>query len=626
MRFLFPLWLICLLPQLALAQADALQAPESISHGFAALAREKASRSDALKKVESQLVLHIRQARGDADALALPVPQAVAGLPVVSEAGTVRVDIKAEVSPLLLDAISVASGRIHAQSAENGLIGAELPLAQIESIAGRPDVKSISISQGLIHNQQASVTADDIARSGVIAHAVDVARRRFGVSGKGVRIGVISDSVNSATVDYLAEAQAAGLLPEVDVIDPGVGVGEGTAMLEIVHAIAPEARLSFAPAGIGSTELVAAIEALVANNVDIIVDDITQVAAPPYQLDEVGIAAQDASEQGIFYFTSAGNTGNYVSGSSVNYEADFTPGDGPVLEPPYQDLHLFLPDVPGSWYNEALAGGVVCLFWSDPLGASTNDYDLGIFDSGLNLVGGSNTIQDGTNDPLECANVEAGQRIVVVRNPGAERRMIHIAISNFSARPGLAVITRGGIRGHQISDSVFAVASTSAFGADAPFDETDLVEPGSTDGFRRMFYAPDGTPFTPGDFLSTGGIVRQKPDVTAADGVFTTVFPQFFGTSAAAPHAGGIAALALEANPKITLEQMRSLFASTAIDIEEPGVDPTSGVGIIMAPALLEALLGARTVNMMGGVFAFVLAGALAHIVARRRRPKGIPH
>jgi hypothetical protein len=117
------------------------------------------------------------------------------------------------------------------------------------------------------------------------------------------------------------------------------------------------------------------------------------------------------------------------------------------------------------------------------------------------------------------------------------------------------------------------------------------VEYFSSDGPRRVFYLANGTPITPGNFSSTGGAVRQKPDVTAADGVATSVpgFGSFFGTSAAAPHAAAIAALLLSYNPTLTTTDVRSLLTSTALDTEAAGVDRDSGFGIVMAPAVLQA-------------------------------------
>ena len=81
----------------------------------------------------------------------------------------------------------------------------------------------------------------------------------------------------------------------------------------------------------------------------------------------------------------------------------------------------------------------------------------------------------------------------------------------------------------------------------------------------------------------------QKPDITAADGVFVTGagdFPgQFFGTSAAAPNAAAIMALIKSQNPGFTQTQLRSALFATALDIEAPGVDRDSGIGIVMAAA-----------------------------------------
>src|SRR5439155_6936209 len=87
---------------------------------------------------------------------------------------------------------------------------------------------------------------------------------------------------------------------------------------------------------------------------------------------------------------------------------------------------------------------------------------------------------------------------------------------------------------------------------------------------------------SPSNLLATGGIVRDKPDIAAADGVATTVpgFNPFFGTSAAAPHAAAIAALIKSYNPGLTADQIRLALTNTAIDIEGPGIDRDSGWGI----------------------------------------------
>jgi subtilisin family serine protease len=105
-----------------------------------------------------------------------------------------------------------------------------------------------------------------------------------------------------------------------------------------------------------------------------------------------------------------------------------------------------------------------------------------------------------------------------------------------------------------------------------------------------MFYNPDGSAITPGNFSSSGGRVLQKPDFTAADGVTTTPpgFAPFFGTSAAAPHAAAIAALVLSYNPTLTPAQVRNVLTNSCIDIMAPGWDRDSGYGILMASAALQ--------------------------------------
>ncbi|RUM36803.1 MAG: hypothetical protein DSY58_04820, partial [Desulfobulbus sp.] len=132
---------------------------------------------------------------------------------------------------------------------------------------------------------------------------------------------------------------------------------------------------------------------------------------------------------------------------------------------------------------------------------------------------------------------------------------------------------------------------SSTFHRTIPFRASNVVEKFSSDGPRRVFFYPNGNAITPGNYSATGGVLRQKPDIAAADGVQTATpgFNPFYGTSAAAPHAAAIGALLRSGKPDITIAEVRDIFNSTAIDIEGAGYDRDSGAGIIMADAVLKA-------------------------------------
>src|SRR5690606_33300437 len=110
-------------------------------------------------------------------------------------------------------------------------------------------------------------------------HLVEQARGYFGVTGAGVKVCVISDGVDS-----LAALQASGDLPAVDVLPGQAGSGdEGSAMLEIVHDLAPNAELGFATALPNEATFAQNILDLAASGCDIIVDDIIYLAESPFQ-------------------------------------------------------------------------------------------------------------------------------------------------------------------------------------------------------------------------------------------------------------------------------------------------------------------------------------------------------
>jgi subtilisin family serine protease len=239
------------------------------------------------------------------------------------------------------------------------------------------------------------------------------------------------------------------------------------------------------------------------------------------------------------------------------------------------------------------------LKWSDPLGGSTNDYDLFVLNAaGTSVLGFSAAAQSGTQDPYEQAvrnaGFPAGSRVVIVQFSGAARA-IHLDTN----RGALSVATTGSTYGHNAGRSTMTTAATfwnSAKTGTKPFTGfANPIEVFSSDGPRKIFFNPDGTPITPGNllFATNGGTTLQKPDITAADGTSTRTpgFTPFYGTSAAAPHAAAIAALILQIRPGWTPAQVRAAMIATALDTMAPGVDRDSGYGIAMALAAVQYAL-----------------------------------
>jgi len=314
---------------------------------------------------------------------------------------------------------------------------------------------------------------------------------------------------------------------------------------------------------------------------------------------------------GAIYFSSAANSGNLTNATSGTWEGDFQPNGTPGAPITGAGiLHNFgTVAVPQNFDLLIAPTNFISLKWSDPLGASTNDYDLYILNStGTTLKGFSIGVQSGTQDPYEfvpqgtnCGTATAAgycpalnDRIVVIRFSGVSRA-IHLDTN----RGRLSIATTGSTFGHNAGASTVSTAATywnSARTGTKPFTgAANPIETFSSDGPRKIFFNPNGTAITPGNFLfaTNGGVTLAKPDITAADGVSTKTpgFLPFFGTSAAAPHAAGIAALILAARPDFTPAQVLDALKSTALDSMAPGIDRDSGVGVVMAlPAVQKAL------------------------------------
>lgn len=629
------------------APAAGAKGPEDLANRaytqIGALQQLKKSLSGAERKLDSRLAVELRQRTGRVAAAALP--RVSTGVEV-SKSGTTQVEVHAaKVGGDLLGRLRAAGAGIRYPSAATGTVLVEAPLGALTTIAGWSDVTGVTLAHGLITGHEtdprstppaeskenraarvedaaraaaSKVAAVTVSQGSVLSegdrtHAADTARTKYKVTGTGVKVCALSDGVDS-----LEASQASGDLPaDVDVLTGQEGGGdEGTAMLEIIHDLVPNAKLGFATAFTSEASFADNIRALrFTAGCDIIVDDVVYYHESPFQDGLPARAVNAVVADGGFYFSSAGNEGNKLDGTSGNWEGDFVDSGRGIGKfagkahdfDPGAGTQVFDPLSPNS------ANCVTTLWWADPLGGSANDYDLYLIDAAGNVSDFSQDVQDGNDDPFEILATGSGsnQKLAVVKYSGADRYLqLSVFRGRFADSPDgtlKAFSTPGITRGHSAAAGAFSVAAAPA--ADPlPFDLEDgdpanpagpypnvftkqtLPERFTSDGPRRVFYNADGTAVTPGDFSSTGGVVRNKPDITAADGVLTSVpdFAPFFGTSAAAPHAAAIAALALSGNPGMTNAEIRAALTGTALDLTPAGYDNRTGSGVVRADLLLR--------------------------------------
>jgi subtilisin-like proprotein convertase family protein len=600
-----------------------------------ALAQAKRGLTATQKKVDSRLLTEAKQRSGEA--VAAGVGHVATGVSTDKQ-GMTAVDVLGN-PKAVAPAVQAVGGRVVAASVAGNAVRASVPLSAVESLAGKAGVQHVGVgAQAMLANEggrvapaskaeltkrisgaltqartrsaatPAAVNQGSTVSEGDKAHGADKARARFKVTGTGVTVGVLSDGVDS-----LPASIASGDLPADTRVLPGQeGDGdEGTAMMEIVHDLAPNAHLIFATAFTSEQSFADNIRELRAAGADIIVDDVVYFAESPFQDSGPAQAVIDVTNDGALYFSSAGNEQNVDDRTAGNWEGDYAPA-GQTIGKFAGEAHDWDPGPLTQALNpvsDDSAGVPTILQWNDLQGHSGNDYDLYAVGSDGSVLGFSNDVQDGDDDPFEGFNLPFGTvGLAVVKFSGANRYFQLTPFrGRFENRPGLTAFNTPGVtRGHSAVPAAFSVAAVPAAAAFpreiAPgvpnpsgpfpnqFTRAQQSETFTSDGPRRVFYNPDGTEITPGNLSSTGGLVRQKPDVTAADGVSTSVpgFDPFYGTSAAAPHAAAIAALILSGNPGISPTEVRSALTGTAIDIEARGYDRDTGFGIVMPERALK--------------------------------------
>lgn len=243
----------------------------------------------------------------------------------------------------------------------------------VRESAGPADVAEIRGWSGQAEFADAAIStnAGVVTSQGVAAMKADDFATTFRVDGRGITVGVISDSFDTdkgtgadgyAPPTTAADDIASGDLPAegvnvlLDLADSASGtIDEGRAMAQIVHDIAPGASIAFHTGFPSAADMVTAVNAL-AEISDVIVDDLGFLFQPVYMDGAIAQAVNDAFDSGVAYFSSAGNSADRaheseyrgVAASDAAVAAQLGPltfgGNPASLASQYLTFHDFNPD------------------------------------------------------------------------------------------------------------------------------------------------------------------------------------------------------------------------------------------------------------------------------------------
>ena len=502
-------------------------------------------------------------------------------------------------------------------------VSGRLPIAKIEAMAGLP---SLHFARAAAMKTNAGLTTSQ----GDQAMYADIARTKLGVTGAGITVGVLSDSYNCLG-DAAANVHSGDLPAGVNILEDFCsktdhGIDEGRAMMQIIHDLAPGAAGSFHTAFNGQAGFAQGIIDLQQAGAGVIVDDVIYFAEPMFQDGIIAQAVNTVKEAGAAYFSSAGNQARKSYES--RYRSSGVTGLGGVL-------HDFDPGPGMSFFQRiSLPAGLITVSfqWDEPYYSvsgkpgAASDYDIWICTPALYCWGTQDNNLGG--DPVEVLSLDFGQPVtvylVVVKISGPVNNLLKYVSFQYEDNINDFNTKSSSIYGHANAAGAEAVGAafyfkTPEFGTSPPLLET--------------FSSAGGTPI----LFDTAGTrlpkptVRQKPDIVAPDGTNNTIigsdirdpgdgsdndtFPNLFGTSAAAPHAGAIAALMLEYQGALPPDEIYSTLESTAADMKTAGFDFDSGFGLVQADA---AVAGGIPVQFSEATYSVSEAGPTAKITVTR--------
>ena len=336
------------------------------------------------------------------------------------------------------------------------------------------------------------------------------------------------------------------------------GTDHGTQMAEIIHDVAPDAKLVLVT--FNDNYMDEMVTWLLANEVDVVSMSLEWTDGPLDGTHWSSEHIQRGIDAGITWVVAAGNS---AKRHHVGTTADVD-GDGWV------EL-----DSVSTEFNEFhMAAGAIAnllLTWDD----AATDLDLCVFDM--------ETLTEGEPTQVDCADGPQGggepaiEAMTITNSSDASRRYGY-SISHFS---GEEVIYDTRIWG-----SGYLQFSNPATSIGVPANMTDALTVGAV-AWNTLELQPYS-----GWGPNMQGVL--KPDVVAPDQITTSQWAGVSntGTSYAAPHVAGVAALMIGAMPELTPAQVKQRLKDRASQADAP--DHRQGWGIVALGSLPSSIVAIR--------------------------------
>ncbi|HUF54101.1 MAG TPA: S8 family serine peptidase [Dehalococcoidia bacterium] len=505
---------------------------------------EAAGQPQPPAQIDSRLVRVSERLSADGPEAALEAAEAN-GIPL--EGGELRVIV--EVAPGRSAEARGAVDRFGAVERAHGeLLQVTIPPAALYGLQHSPGILAIRppmTAYPLVTGQGVALTNADDWHTG-------------GLTGAGVKVGVLD--VGFQGYDALLGTELPPSVTVMSFIEGGDIYGDtphGAGVAEIVHEMAPDAELYFANFST-EVEVAAAAEWLTQQGVDVINASWGYPTSGPG--DGTGVIDEivgDSVAEGVFWSVAGGNH------ADKHWSGTFTDTDNNGFHEfslsPFDEGNQ-----PSSLFGLLLAGETVAgeLRWNDPWGASCRDYDLFLKrtdDSTVLTVASSENVQ---NDGVSCT-------------PGADP--VEVLVHQVAVTDEYHLVIE---EKHSDSDAFLDLFS-GYHSLEYQVAAGSMLQPGDSPDVTSVGAVPYSAPSTIEPFSSRGPTAdgRIKPDIVGPDGVSNATFGAFAGTSAAAPHIGGAAALVLQSLPCLEKSEVGPLLETHVVDLGSAGKDNTFGSG-----------------------------------------------